>query len=83
MDGPTHQSEKGVPVMRPMFVRRLALGLGCLSSLSIILAHLALTDIYHGEADLSLEWHAVQAAFCMIIAFHVAAIAALIQFRSR
>lgn len=69
--------------MRPPFVLRLALGLGCLSSLSIIVAHLALTDIYHGEADLSLEWHVVQAAFGMMIAFHVAAFAALIRFRSR
>ena len=57
--------------------RHLALGLGCLSCLSILVAHLALTDIYHGETDRSLEWHALQVASGVIIAFHVAAFAAL------
>jgi hypothetical protein len=67
--------------MRLQLLRRLALGLGCLSALCILLAHLALTDIYHGEADVSLEWRVVQVAFAVMIAFHVAAFAALIASR--
>jgi len=69
--------------MRPQFLRRLAIGVGCLSALSILLALLALADIYHGEADLSLEWHILQAAFGVMIAFHVAAFAALIVSRNQ
>ena len=69
--------------MWPLFVRRLALALGCLSSLAVITALLALTDIYHGEADVSSEWRAVQMAFLAIIAFHVTAFASLVGFRSR
>ena len=53
------------------------------SALSILLALLALADIYHGEADLSLEWHILQAAFGVMIAFHVAAFAALIVSRNQ
>ena len=59
--------------------RRLAVALGCLSCVSIAVAHLALTDIYHGETDLSLEWRALQVAFGVVITSHVAALAALIK----
>ena len=69
--------------MRPRLLGNLALSLGCLSFLCIILALLALTDIYHGEADLALEWHALQVAFSVIIAFHFAAFAVLIRCRGR
>jgi hypothetical protein len=54
---------------------------GWLSWLLVIVALLALTDVYHGEADLSLEWRALRVAFVVIIAFHFAAFAALIGFR--
>ena len=47
-----------------------------------IVAQLALTDIYHGETDVSLEWRAVQAAFGVIIAFHLTALVALIRLRT-
>lgn len=69
--------------MRPLLVRRVALVLGCLSLVSIVVAHLALTDIYHGETDVSTEWRAVQAAAAMIVAFHVAAFVALTGSRSQ
>ena len=69
--------------MSPRLLRHLALGLGCLSFLSILVAHLALTDIYHGGDDLSLEWRALQVAFGVIITFHVAAFAALMKFGQR
>lgn len=64
-------------------LEHLALGLGCLSFVSILVAHMALTDIYHGQTDLSSEWRAVQVAFGVIITFHVAAFVALMKFRSR
>jgi hypothetical protein len=41
---------------------------------------LALTDIYHGETDLSLEWGVLQIAFGVIVAFHVAAFISLTKF---
>ena len=62
-------------------LRRVTLGLGVISALAILVAHLALTDIYHGEADVSSEWRAVQAAAGVITAFHVAAFAMLIRQR--
>jgi len=70
-------------VMSLQLLRRLSVGLGCLSLLSILVAHLALTDIYHGEADTTLEWRALQAAAAVIVTFHVAALAALVKFGHR
>jgi hypothetical protein len=68
--------------MKPRLLRHLAFGLGTLSLLAIIVAQLALTDIYHGEKDLSLEWRAVQAAFGVTIALHLTALVALIRLRT-
>jgi hypothetical protein len=58
-------------------VSRVALWLGCLSCVAIVVAHLALTDIYHQEADLALEWLVLRVAFAVIVAFHVASFVAL------
>ena len=58
-------------------LRQLAIWLGCLSSVGLVLSHLALTDIHHGDADLTLEWSALRIAFGIMIAFHVAALLAL------
>jgi len=63
--------------MRVRTLRLLAIWLGCLSSLGVLLLFLALTDFYHGEADLSLEWMVVRFAIPAIVAFHVAAFTAL------
>ncbi len=63
-------------------LRRLAISLGCLSSVGVLLSVLALTDIHHGEADLSQEWMAVRLAFVAIVAFHVVAFAALSRLRN-
>ena len=35
-----------------------AIGLGIVSAITMALAFLALTDIYHGEADVTAEWQA-------------------------
>lgn len=63
--------------MQTRTLYRTAFQLGVVSSGGILLAHLALTDIFHGEADLTLEWNLLRVAFVAIIAFHVAGIAAL------
>ena len=47
-----------------------------LSMFSVLLGILALQDIYHGEADLTLEWLMVRVSFGAIIIFHVFALIA-------
>jgi hypothetical protein len=68
--------------MTPQELRLLAIWLGCFSSLGILLSFLALADIYHGEADLSLEWIVLRFAFGAIVAFHVAGLIALRRLRA-
>ncbi len=63
--------------MNQRTARRLALGLGWLSTIAILAASLALQDIYHGEADLTLEWTVLRISFLVIVAFHVVALIAL------
>jgi hypothetical protein len=59
-----------------------SLVLGCLSLFSFILERLALTDIFHGEPDLNLEWRVVSVSLLPILAFHVVtAIAAVKSIR--
>jgi hypothetical protein len=56
---------------------RLSIGLGIFSLLAVGAAHLALTDIAHGEADVSLEWRVLQISAAAILAFQVVALATL------
>lgn len=63
--------------MKTEALYRATFGLGVASSGAIVAAFLALTDISHGEADVSLEWNVVRVAFLVIIAFHVAGLVAL------
>jgi hypothetical protein len=56
-----------------------AIGLGIVSAITMVLAFLALTDIYHGEADVNAEWQAVRIAFVAAAAFHVVAVIALLR----
>ncbi len=44
---------------------------GIISIVGIIFSHLALTDIWHGEPNLDMEWKIVQVSFFFIILFHV------------
>jgi len=48
---------------------RATIGLGVLSLLAGLMTHLALTDIYHGEADVTLEWNIVRTSACLLIVF--------------
>ncbi len=50
---------------------RLIVVLGLVSFAAILFAHLALTDIYHGELDTSLEWAMLQICFAIFITFHI------------
>jgi hypothetical protein len=63
--------------MRLQTVRQIALWLGYLSSLGVVASVLALTDIFHAEPDVSLEWSVVRVALLLSIAFHGMSIVAL------
>jgi len=56
---------------------RITIALGILSILAGILSHLALTDIYHGEGDLTLEWNILQAGALIIFSFVVSSLLVL------
>ncbi len=45
--------------------------LGLVSLLAFILGRLAMTDIFHGESDLTLEWNVVSATFLPVLVFHL------------
>ena len=53
----------------------LTLGTGIVPVFAIVLCHLALTDIWHGERSVELEWKIVQLGIAAIICFHAAALA--------
>ena len=43
--------------------------LGALALLAGIVGHLALTDIYHGEVDVTLEWNILRFCALVLLAF--------------
>jgi hypothetical protein len=55
----------------------LTLLLGGLSVLAVFASFLALTDIGHGESDLTLEWSILRAAFLVIVLFQISALVTL------
>lgn len=61
-------------------VRTLAtvsVGLGIASLLAVLLSHLALTDIWHGEGDLVAEWWILRVCFLVIVLFQGSALLTL------
>jgi hypothetical protein len=56
---------------------QLSLFLGGFSMLAWVASFLALTDIGHGESDLSLEWGVLRAAFLFIVLFQISALITL------
>jgi hypothetical protein len=46
---------------------RLSFVLAVLALLSVAVGHLALTDIFHAEGDVSLEWNAVRVCLAVIV----------------
>jgi len=47
----------------------ITLSLGILSLIALAFSHLALTDIVHGEADVSLEWTILRVTVLVLLAF--------------
>jgi len=52
----------------------IAFVLGVASLVAVLISLLALTDIYHGESDLRLEWMVLRISFAMIFIFQVFAL---------
>jgi len=48
---------------------RVSILLGLLSLCAGVISHLALTDIYHAEVDVSLEWNVLRISALVILAF--------------
>ncbi|HAL56829.1 MAG TPA: hypothetical protein DCP63_10220 [Bacteroidetes bacterium] len=48
---------------------RMTMALGALSVIALVSSHLALTDIAHGETDVSLEWVILRASALVILMF--------------
>jgi hypothetical protein len=48
---------------------QLTMTLGVLSLFAGVMGHLALTDIYHGNGDLSLEWNVLRACAVVLVVF--------------
>ncbi len=56
---------------------KISVGLGVLALAAVVTSHLALTDIYHAEGDVSLEWNAVRLGFAVIIASQLTSLVTL------
>jgi uncharacterized membrane protein YozB (DUF420 family) len=52
----------------------IAFILGIASLVAVFIGVLALSDIYHGESDLRLEWMALRVCFAVIFIFQVFAL---------
>jgi hypothetical protein len=48
---------------------RISMGLGYISLAALAFSHLALTDIAHGEPDVTLEWNTIRASALVILTF--------------
>jgi hypothetical protein len=58
---------------------RASIGLGALAIVAMLVGHLALTDIHHGEADVSLEWSVLRLCFAVILVALVVSMATLVR----
>ena len=61
-------------VMSRLTGLRVVRAAGVISSVALLGMFLALKDISHGEADVSLEWHMVEISLVIILVFHVLAL---------
>lgn len=61
-------------------IRGVVLTLGVLSTVALVVSFLALTDIAHGEVDLTLEWSVLRVCALVIVLFHFAAMTMLLRF---
>lgn len=51
--------------------------LGVLALTAVVVSQLALADIYHGEADVTLEWSALRVCFALIVVSQVVSLVTL------
>jgi hypothetical protein len=58
---------------------KITLCLAGLSLVALLFCHLALTDIYHGETDLSLEWTILRIAAVIFLAFIISTVLTIRQ----
>jgi hypothetical protein len=58
---------------------KITLFLSGLSLVALFVCHLALTDIHHGEADLTLEWTILRVAAIIFFAFIVSTVLTIRQ----
>lgn len=58
---------------------RTSVGLGVLAVLAVLTSHLALTDIYHAEGDVSLEWNVLKVCFGIIVVSQVMSLVTLLK----
>lgn len=58
---------------------RFTLVMAFISMATLLLSHLALTDIYNGEADTSLEWRVLQVAAVIFGVFVLSTVSTLIR----
>jgi hypothetical protein len=59
------------------------LRLGILALLSVAVSHLALTDIYHAEGDVSLEWNVLRVCFAVIVVSQIVTLVTLTKIARR
>ena len=71
------RSREGLAMLQLRTAVGVSYGLGLLSLLAILACHAALTDIWHGEADVAMEWRVLQVSFAIIIAFQLSALLTL------
>lgn len=56
---------------------KASVGLGVLALIAVATNHLALTDIYRGEGDVSLEWNVLRVGFAVIVVSQVISLVTL------
>jgi uncharacterized membrane protein len=57
----------------------IAFIMGIFTLIAVFVSHLALTDIYHNEGDLRLEWNILRVCFAAVVAFQVFILATLLR----
>ncbi len=60
-------------------IAAISVVLGVVSVVGLLVSLLALTDIAHGEPDVTLEWWVVRVAYLSVVLFQVAALVTLRQ----
>jgi len=68
---------EAILMARTRSLANLTAGLGIASLIALALSHLALTDIWHAEGDLTLEWNVLRVSALVFTAFILSTFASL------